>query len=306
MESGPIRTHQQIFSWSLEKRRWHTVHSIATEHDLPLAGMRRMGALLGYYPPDSDASNDRILVTVPQAEEMAARVASAITLAEVTRRLNIPRRHDELLMTAGYLQPFATAPGKRYLFEPADIDLFWRKLSARAGVKLSSDLVDIATAAKRAKCTAMEIVGLLLEGNLRRVEYDGVGGYQGLLIDPVEIAPLVRGQNLTGLNLRQVEQRLHTHSRVVRNLLDGGHLNFSTETNPINRCRQTVVSQHDLTKFMGKHASLYVLSAEHKMAIKVVKRKLSAAGISPSLPVDKVGACYYHRGPEIGAALKTT
>jgi hypothetical protein len=139
------------------------------------------------------------------------------------------------------------------IWEPRDLDVFLGRLLAGAFDAGAEDgsLVPIPTAVKRASCSAMEIVRLILDRKLTRVmRRPDAAGYPSVLVDPEEVKPFVQGQADGSLSLREVERRLVTATRVVKALIEHGHLPSHVEINPVNRCPRQVVKQDDLDAFM--------------------------------------------------------
>jgi hypothetical protein len=164
------------------------------------------------------------------------------------------------------------------IWEPRDLNVFLGRLLAGASDAGADDgsLVPIPTAAKRASCSAMEIVRLILDRKLVRVmRRPDAAGYLSVLVDPEEIKPFVQGQADGSLSLREVERRLVTATRVIKALIEHGHLPSHVEINPVNRCPRQVVKQDDLNAFMSRYAILHGTGKEqgvHHMRLKSALR----------------------------------
>ncbi len=118
---------------------------------------------------------------------------------------------------------------KDHAFAKRDLDAFLGRLLEHATEMGPGDdsLLSIPAAAKRARCPAAEVVGLILNRKLTRVRYRcDVPGYLSVRVDLDELKGLVRGcgQDHGGLTLREVERRLGSSSAVVKALTALGHL----------------------------------------------------------------------------------
>lgn len=225
-------------------------------------------------------------------------------MADVTRRLNLTRDHDRMLMDAGYLTPIPGSPQGQYAFDAKEVDALWTKLSARVITPTPKGLVPLSTAFLRAKCNSIQIIDFLYEGRLERVgQSDTEQGYAGLLVCPRELLPLVRGPELTGLTLKEVEAKLNTPSRVINDLIREKILATERQVNPVNRCEQTVVYADDLNYFMSVYVSAHRLALDWKFGPRGVTKRLQDYGIEPAFDRDLIRASFYRRSelppPEI-------
>lgn len=250
---------------------------------------KRLGKLLtqrGYLI----GSDDRVLrfTWSPEAASFLDDLSSAIPLSMAASYINAPRPHDRLLLDAGHLVPFVRGGVdgiKDHAFLRRDLDVFLNRLFAGVKPGAIEGLVQLPSAAKRASCSAMEIVGLVLDGKLRHLGKDPLSkGYLALFVDPDEVLGLVRLSDHGGLSLREVEQQLGTNTAVVTALIAGGHLPAETRTNPVKRQPQTVVYPEVLATFKQTYVSLHELAVAGHHNPGALKRELEVAGITPALP----------------------
>lgn len=292
----PVGPRDKIFSWPVE-RRLHSVFTLHRQTKLPIVGIRRLGEAMGVLEDNGNLTDDRLLMTVKDADRLVKRMQDGLTLAGVTERLNLPRGHEKLLHDAGFIRPlFNPNQLSQYLFDKHEIDSFWQKITARLKPQAEPDMVTIMKASKLAKCQAMEIIQLLVDGKLERLAMEPGGtGYKSLLVCPKEIAPFVRGKQPTGLTLKQVEYRLHTPSRVINKLLDGNYLRSTHKINAINRCPQRMVEVEDLEEFMQTYISVSELSRRSGIGMRGVKARLDRAALKPAFDPEIVRASFYRR-----------
>jgi hypothetical protein len=189
--------------------------------------------------------------------------------------------------------------GFRAWFARAEVDSFLDRLLAGAVSvpKAPKDAYCIPAAAKRACCSASEIVRLILERKLTWVgRLTGERGYMAVLVNVEEVRQHVRREDHGGVSLRQVEQRLGTSTAVVKALIRLGHLPSRTAINPVNRCPQTVVDPGELEAFQRTYVSLAALAAERGKHFRRLKAMLDEAGVAPAFEEGTVPATFYRRG----------
>jgi len=224
-------------------------------------------------------------------------LSTAMSLNQAAIYINAPRPHDRLLVEAGHLAPFIVGGVggiKDHAFARRDLDGFLERLLAPARGRALAALIPIQGAMKRASCSAMEIVGLVLSGRLERLAVDPAErGYLSLLVDPEEIKLLVQLGSHGGLSLREVEKRLGTTTAVVSALIAGGHLPSQQGINPVKRQPQTVVTEEALQRFSELYVSLHELARIRQSNPGNLKRELAGRGVEPAL--GNVPASFYTR-----------
>jgi len=216
------------------------------------------------------------------------------------RYLNAPRVQIGLLAKNKFINPVmaATAFGAVDQFAVSDLDDFLGRLFAGTDIVPTPkpNQADIPTAAARACCSSVEVLHLLLGRKLKWADRQaGIDGYMSVLVDVEELREKVRGAVHGGLTGVALQKRLTTNSKVVRALINGGHLKTFTTINPINKCRTVVVAEAEAAKFEQQYVSLFVLAKERGKHFLEVKKELEADGIAPALDPVKIGASFYRR-----------
>jgi hypothetical protein len=214
--------------------------------------------------------------------------------------LNAPRVHRALLVEAGFLVPCVPAAGFGAVdqFAVADLDEFLRRLLDGAEVvqRPKAGQVDIPAAAKRACCSAAEIVRFILDKKLKWVgRLAGLDGYLSVLVDLEEIRGLARGAGHGGLTPYQVACTLGVTDRVARALIRLGHIKTVSTINPVNRCPQSVVMPAEVERFQRKYVSLFGLAKERGRHFRKLKQEMDEAGVESVFDVNKIGATFYRR-----------
>jgi hypothetical protein len=236
-------------------------------------------------------------VWTPDAAQFLDDLSSAMSLKQAAVYINAPRPHDRLLLDAEILIPFVRggADGiKDHAFSRRDLDAFLGRLLAGAEEGSADGLENLLGAARKANCSAMEIVRLVLDNRLQHRRLDCTAtGYLSLLVDPSEVIELVRLPEHGGLSLREVERELGTTTAVVSALIEGGHLASDRRINPVKRQPQTVVYPESLAAFRRIYVSLHDLAIVGHQNPGALKRQLADAGIASALP--GLPATFYRR-----------
>lgn len=302
IETMPVGPGNDVFGHEVMVRRLHSIRSASLEMGAHPKRLRKLLHAAGHVSSASlELSDSWVMFDAQAMHEFLERVSEAMTLGEAAEYLNVPRPHDRLLFEAGFLVPFVRGGKgilKDHAFARRDLDAFLERLLAHAPTVAPRDgaLVPIPSAAKRASCSAVEIVRLILDRNLTRVRRRAdVPGYMSVVVDADEVKPFVHGQANGSLSLREVEQRLGTATRVVKALIEHGYLPSRVETNPVNRCPRQVVKQDDLDAFMGRYVTLHVAAKERGIHFRRLISALADAGIRPAFDPRIVCATFYER-----------
>jgi hypothetical protein len=218
-------------------------------------------------------------------------------LVAAGKYLNAPRTHVENLAKFKFVRPALPAAGysayDRYAV--ADLDALLQRLLERAGGgKDRPNAADIPRAARRACCSAMEIVKLVLDGAPIWIGRDSKQrGYLSVRVDVDEIRAAVRLPDDGGLSLRQTAIRLSTNDGVVQRLIDRGYLRVRMAINPVNRCPERVIDPAEIDRFRATYISLHLLARARRAHLPHVARELARAGIAPAIQRAAVGATFY-------------
>jgi hypothetical protein len=298
VETMPVGPGDTLFGREVTARKLHSIHSASQAYGLHPKTLRRRLRDAGYLDDTAMAASDeRALFDAEAAAGFLQRLSTAMSLNAAGRYLNAPRPVPRLLFENGYIVPFVgdENTGSDYAFDRADLDAFLARLMGNARHD-TEGLVEIRRAAKRANCSQLEIVDLLLAGRLRRVGVDPESSrYLAIRVDVDEVRERVRGADHGGIRLRDVEKRMGWSTQVVRALVDERLLPSRTAINPKNRCPQTVVDEDDLRDFDAQYVSLKQLAVETGVHFKRLKRELQEAGVSPDPRFEDVPSTFYQR-----------
>lgn len=277
-----------------------TIYTASRHFGIHPKRLRRILASRNLLDADHHSRSDnQVAFEAPDIESYLQSLSECMSQVKARAYLNMPRPHDQLLLDAGILTPFIVGgidSLKDHGFRKSDLDAFLERMRFHAKPLDAVDLTSIPGASKRADCSAVEVVTLLLDGRLKRVALDPCHtGYLSILVDPEEIRPLVRLADHGCLTLREVEKRARWDTSVVKGLVDHGLLKSESAINPVKRQRQTVVRPEELTRFNEAFVSLQGLAAEAGIHFLKLKQLLEAAAVSPALGFEAVPATFYHR-----------
>ncbi|MBN8945260.1 MAG: hypothetical protein J0H01_37505 [Rhizobiales bacterium] len=160
----------------------------------------------------------------------------------------------------------------------------------------SLPIANIPNAAKRANCSAREIVQSVLDRKLDWVGRDSnVWGYLGILVNVEEIRGLVRGTFEGCMAVETARKKLGTTHRCIRALVDHGMLPTRTAISPLNRCPINVIDQVDFDRFTAEFVSLFTLALEIGENPQRLSIALRQRGVRPALAPDRYHVTFYRQ-----------
>jgi hypothetical protein len=292
--------------------RHRTVHSVYTLHEASGLHPKRLRKLLvdrGLVAASDCRSDHLVTFAAVDGEALARDLSGSLSLKQAEAYLNCTRVHTRLLEEHGFIKAAVDAEHRgrlaKHAFAPAGLDDFLERLLAGATPMSDPEphFVNIPTAAKRACCSSMEIVKLVLDGTVRNRGRDmAIEGYLSLLVDVEELRRHVRlDVEPLGAPLRQAERQLRTSTAVVEALIAPGPngeppiLESLTATNPVNRCPQVLVPFAALEAFERQFVGLMALAKETGIHHVQLRKRLDAAGVEAAFEPERVGARFYAR-----------
>jgi len=281
----------EIFGQPVTERRLHSIHTLAQETGEHPKRLRKLLLRHGLIGEDSrNLSDDQLVIPASAAVGLALEVTGALSLKRAGYYLNAPRVQMTLLHEAGLIRPLSgKGSDLRPVFARAQLDGFLARLLADAEpvIALLEGMATIPEAAKRANCSAQEIVTAILERSLAFVrQRTDTRGYLSVLVNVEEIRVAVGRPDHGSLSLREVERHLGVHTSTVQGLIAGGHLATEVAVNPVNRCPQTVVTQAEMTRFESETVTLSRLARERHQSREALQRMLAARGIKPAIAIE--------------------
>ncbi|MDR6632655.1 hypothetical protein J2X72_001439 [Phyllobacterium sp. 1468] len=302
METMPLGPGDEIFGNPVQERKMHSIRSASLQYGCHPKRLRKILIANGFVA-DADASlvDDQVLFEAATSEPFIKQLVESVSMKDAAAYLNVPRPVDRALVENGIIKPIAgtdAAVLTQYAFVKADLDEFLERL-LRDATDLQSDeegLFPLLAAKKRACCTTLEIIQLILDRKLTRVrKLPGERGFMSVLVDMDEVLPLVRKSEHGGVSLRQTEKLLGVSTGVLMALLENNVVPSRTDTNPINRCPQTVVDQEHIEIFKATYVSLIKLAQETGVHFNVLKKQLESANVPLAFDRERIGGTFYHR-----------
>jgi hypothetical protein len=297
LRSVPLRPEDEIFGLPVGKRSVHSLKSASSEVGAHHKRLRKLLANRGTV--GKKRRHGRTTFSAADAASLLDQLRGAMSLKQASAYLNLPRAQAKVLFDAGLLRPFIIAGSDgigMHSFSKQGLDaLLAILLDGAETVKKARDgQMSIPAAAKRACCSAAEIVRLIVD---RRLVWKGrlphVQGYLSVLIELAEVRKHVQGKALADYSLRRVEQFLGTSTAVVKALIEKGHLRSRIAVNPINRCPQRVVAKVELERFQGEFISLASLAKQRRVYTGELSKRLLVAGLRPAFDAKAVGASFF-------------
>ena len=302
IETIPVGAGEKILGQTVKRRRLHSIRSATTEYGLHGKRLRKILALKGIIANGHDALPDnRVIFDADQAIDVLERITDSVSLHNAGLYLNAGRAQVRLLEKNGFITPFVSCDIDGIngnLFTRRDLDAFLAELwkDAIPVAKAGAGMHSIPAASKHAKCTAEEVLNLILSRKLVRIErLEDVRGYLSVIVDADEIKRHVRGPELDGLTADLIRKEMRTSHRVVKALMENGVLSLHTVIHPIIRCPVNIVARADFEAFQNDYVALFDLVKELGRHQLKVKAELGAKGILPALEGKKYGATFYRR-----------
>ncbi|SDH32325.1 MULTISPECIES: TniQ family protein [Bosea] len=302
-DTAPVAPDEMIFGRQIvPERRRHSIHSASRESGIHHKRLRRVLSAAGVLPPDSLHLTANV-VTFPVAASapIVDLLQNLITLKQAETYLNAGRVHTKLLAAHGFVEP---VEGHERLelgdqrYDRRQLDEFMKRLFANVVWVKEPEWpqMTIAEAAKRTCCSAMEIVRLILDHQLRWVgSWTATTGYQSVLVDVTEVKKLIHREDGDHLTIRQAAEFLGTTDRVVSALVERLLLSSESRISPKNRCPYLAVPRKAAEAFKSQFASLHELARSRGKHMPILKRELATRGIEPALRQEQAVASFYLR-----------
>jgi hypothetical protein len=297
----PVGPGDSVFGIPVAKRTLHSIRTLSTESGMHAKRLRKLllgAGIIGGH--QTDLADNIVTFDADSADAVVSRANGAMSLPAAGKYLNAPRVHIRLLAENKFIKPCvpAAAFSANDQYAQADLDEFLRRLldGAHAVGRPEPRRTSIPAAAKRACCSAADIVRLILDRKLKWVgRASGERGYLSVLIDVDEIRAKTRGPEHGGVTQCEMTELLCTSDGVVRALVKAKHLKTFIARDPINHCPAVLIRADDAKKFRRKYVSLFALAKERGKHFKAVKNELTAAGVKPAFKRKKIGATFYAR-----------
>lgn len=287
-DTAPVGPDYQLYGRQLvDRRRLHSVLTLAQSTGLHPKRLQRVVVESGLAPAASERQTaDRILFDAKRGEELATLLKNTIAHTQVEKYLNASRPQAMLLAQHQLIRRIENAEqlGLAYRsYDRRDLDRFLEALlvDAKPVQHPTPSQCDIRSAIKRANCSTIEIVQLLLDRKLGWVgQVVGKHGFGSVLVDVEEIKARTRVAPSGTLTAQAIEGLLGTSSRVVQALIE--HKILPTQrVISVNRCPNDAIPCAAFEEFRAEYCSLHELCKTYGRHKLILKRQLTERGIRP-------------------------
>ncbi len=269
-----------------------------------------MGA--GLLAQDDNALSECVTFDADAGEKLARRIQSSVPVTKIPAYLNCNRMQAESFVKNKILpqlvQPCASGRGRQVgvLTNVAtdDLDDFLKRfrMKGRPASTASENMFDVISASEIARETVTDIVRLVLEGRLSRVETLSQDlRFRSVFVDPDEIKQVVgKIEDEIGFSAQEVGKRLGifpSGASCLRKTLDRDGEPFLSAIK-ITNARGTLryrFAENAIAWFERNHVTLTQLSKERDMTSRALSRLLNEKGIQPIAPRSQLNAAFYRR-----------
>jgi hypothetical protein len=286
------------------ERRLHSIHTLAKQSGVHPKRLRKHLRAAGVITEAQMADSDHnVRIDAENAETLAREVSGLLTRAEAMEHIGASRSQMDVMVASSLLTPRweLGAFGGYDGYAKADLDGFLDRLRAHSQPARKADkgFCAIPVAARRACCSAAEIIRLILDGKLVTRTLPGKPRYMGILVEAKAVRAAVVGQKPDGLSLRKAAREIGTSDRALEALIRLGHIQATTVISPVNRCPQTLVRNAEIAEFKATYVSLSVLAKERGVYVPTLRKRLDRADIRPAFDPAQIGVRFYLRGTPI-------
>ncbi|TWB12969.1 TniQ protein [Nitrospirillum amazonense] len=297
-DSTPIAPTAQIYGAPLGERSMSSIHVAAKAMGLHHKWLRKLLVLGGVI------TNGGLVFRMDgHTDALLQEIAETMSLKQAGIYINAPRVQMRLLLKSGILQASAAGgDGKstERSFSKRDLDEFLAKLTKNHKTNeddvariYNKELFTIPDAAKKARCSAVDIIQLIFDGRIGTIEDRDDYGYMSVHVSPAEIRGILYGSR-TGLSLQEAAEQTGWGRNLITFLVNESLLPFEVVENPVTRLKQRMVTLESLHDFKKKYVVVDDLMEIFKGNRNDVKKQISDLGINP-VRHDRIGLRIYNR-----------
>lgn len=309
LDTMAIEAGMRLFGEEVKQRRHHSVVSLSKATGLHCKTLNRALIRTGVLTNgDESRTDDWASFDAKAGEALAHRIRNSISISKIPAYLNCNRMQAQMMVRQGVLPQIVPGLGKTggVLAHVAieDLDVFLARLRAtgKAVREASAGMVDAIAAAEIARQTVTDIVRLILDGRLSRIELLSEDlRFRSVLVDPDEVRRAAEEiEDELGLPTREVAERLGIAPSGVSRLREtcdpaGRPVLAAME---VTNARGTIryrFSEDEVARFKAHHVSLTDLSMEREMSSKAMSKWLRESNIKPIARRELLNAAIYRR-----------
>jgi len=289
----------ELFGKPVAIRKLHSIRTALVEYKMHPKRLRKLVEAEGLLPNPCLLDRD-VLIDAAAAGRIFQREQNSISLKDAEIHLNAGRVQTKCLWDAGLIRSHKVGIGQmNEVFLKDELDGFLARLltDAMPVDDYSEPIMDLREAARRACCSVVQVVHLILDRQMAWVgRHTPNKGFASMLVKLDEVKARVASPALPGLPATAVaKQVLKTNPAVVTSLIEIGALKTIIVANPVNRCPTKIVPFNEIERFKATYVSLYDLSQQHGLHMTVMNRTLKNRGILPAAELAGVKATFYRR-----------
>ncbi|MBN2906706.1 MAG: TniQ family protein [Rhodobacteraceae bacterium] len=295
---------ETVLGAKLDRRRLHSVASLAKESNQDTRTLRHMLIARGLVSDDPDAGPYHVF-DAEVGRAVAASISRIVHVIALPKALNCTRPQASQLLDERILTPLAdgvvAAPGRiKKAVDERQIDVFLKDLSQAASTveEVPIGMVPIAKAAEKASSPSVEILHLILGGFLQNaVRLNDVEGLRGIYVDPDEVRT-VTAEVMVGLSPAEAFGRLKVPSVSGWALADDGPdgviLPSIRIEGPNGRHVFRRFREEDVAACMAKFTTRPRIANALGLDFEEVRNRLISASVKPAFWKRHIGIDLYH------------
>ncbi|MDC9835713.1 TniQ family protein [Rhizobium binxianense] len=287
LDNLPLGPGDEFFG-PVNERRLHSVQSASIEFGIHPKRLRKTLVNEGLIPvEDQSKTFERILLDAETMEKFALETKRSLDVPDAKAHLNAERVQFEMLVKHGLIGPLGGNGASAEIaverrFSPSDLDSLLRRLQAAVTRADHDGLCDLRGVMKKAGCSFVEVIELVLGGTLTTVAWNAdETGLAAVRLDASEIKARTLGDDHGCFSLHQLQMLIPASTKIIKALIESGRLPAVQRRNPVKRNMQTVVEPDSLKAFMDEYLSLGNFATRRKTRTWNLKRDLDDAGIEP-------------------------
>jgi hypothetical protein len=309
LDTMAIEPGTMLFGEPVSERRRHSVASLAKATGLNRRTLNRGLVLTGLMPEgDVDFVDGFLTVDAEEGERLADRMRRAIPVTGISAYLNCCRPQAEAIVR----QAFVSRIGENRdggesglnLVPLDDLDLFLDRFRSH-GVSVergSCRMVDVVEVSEIVRWPAIDIVKLVLERRLNRIELLSPElKLRSVLVDPDEVRSRLSADHGAGrITIAEAAARLDMETWAVHALFTSTNPNGkpilpSQSVESSSGALKHFIDPIDIERFSDEHVDLKELAVELGFSTKYLRKHLDRRGIAPILQKSALNKFVYRR-----------
>lgn len=305
LDTFPIAAGTDLFGEITPCRKKHSVATLSAHTGVHAKTVANALARAGMLPKDLYIASSRQTVPAGPAEELIEKLKRAVPVAKIPEYIGCTRSQASLLIENGILHTVIQDTGNRTArYKGVDLVELRQLLKRMRHVgkpvdKPSKGNMTIGVVAKKLNVSSMEVLSLLLKGNLEKVELLSEDlKFCSVLVDLEEVAEQVGAKTgKLGMTVSATARALGVTAETVQLLLncsdgDQGALELSGQVRHMGIMRD-LVDQDSVTRFKKRYLKLSLIDGFWAGDPDRLRAKLARMDILPVWEPTMVNAEFY-------------